>query len=105
MVGPPSRKALLDAAVSFEAAELQVFAPYRLRDHDAVRLAAEELNLAVLQDNGTTIIKTALNQVNPDSHLQQDTKALYALPFIISGVPHVLFRTHHLTISFLLSML
>ncbi|KZV75795.1 hypothetical protein PENSPDRAFT_680777 [Peniophora sp. CONT] len=101
MVGVPSKKAPLEAELSLEAAGLQVFAPHRLHDHDAVHLAVEELNAAVLQDNATAVIKAALDHVNPDSHLERDTKALYALPFIISGTPQFLRHTHRLTITFL----
>ncbi|VDB92205.1 unnamed protein product [Peniophora sp. CBMAI 1063] len=69
----------------FNAAGLSVFTPWRLQDHNANDAAVEELNVAVLQVGAPAILKAALDQLDPAAHLARTTsRALYALPYIIS---------------------
>ena len=83
--GPPSSPSAIPSA-----AGLQVFAPARLEDHDAIAAAVEELNEAVLQ-NASVVLQAALDRLDPAANLARvHPRALYALPYIISGAfPHL----------------
>lgn len=91
-MGKPLTRANPQVSLSlFNAAGLPVLTPWRLQDHNANDAAVKELNEAVLQAGAPAILKVVLDQLDPAAHLARTTsRALYALPYIISGVSHPL---------------